>query len=168
MRSGDTSMQQRTGFPTADSTTLTQTKRLASEWCPVAIPTLAHPFKGPPHRPFLLCRLRCFGANDYGQLDAPEVWPGLNPGKAGSEFCPADEHDYCFNYDSGFRNISSGWLHTCGITADGTLYCWGNNRQGQVGRDDLVEGGIKCSNDRGDNKDHCLAKFKGKWALLGD
>jgi len=60
-----------------------------------------------------------------------------------------------------WRNISAGWLHTCGITADGTLYCWGNNRDGQVGRGDLVEGSITCE----DEFDKCVAKFKGKWAL---
>jgi alpha-tubulin suppressor-like RCC1 family protein len=32
-----------------------------------------------------------------------------------------------------FREVSSGFNHTCGLTADSFLFCWGYNRSGQVG-----------------------------------
>jgi alpha-tubulin suppressor-like RCC1 family protein len=32
-----------------------------------------------------------------------------------------------------FASVSSGGLHTCALTSDGTAYCWGNNTFGRVG-----------------------------------
>ncbi|HEY2898588.1 MAG TPA: hypothetical protein VGJ12_15715, partial [Gemmatimonadaceae bacterium] len=32
-----------------------------------------------------------------------------------------------------FASLAAGSLHTCGITADGTSYCWGDNELGQLG-----------------------------------
>lgn len=33
--------------------------------------------------------------------------------------------------------VSSGATHTCGVTSEGALYCWGNNKDGQLGDDTL-------------------------------
>ena len=35
--------------------------------------------------------------------------------------------------DLHFAQISAGYLHTCAITNDGTGYCWGDNRNGELG-----------------------------------
>lgn len=32
-----------------------------------------------------------------------------------------------------FRQISAGWGHTCGVTSDDRLFCWGLNHTGQLG-----------------------------------
>src|SRR5438552_18535504 len=32
-----------------------------------------------------------------------------------------------------FGTVSPGDAHTCGITTDGTSYCWGDNSDGQLG-----------------------------------
>src|SRR5437773_2179355 len=33
----------------------------------------------------------------------------------------------------GWLVISAGGCHTCGITTDGRLYCWGDNCDGELG-----------------------------------
>lgn len=43
-------------------------------------------------------------------------WKGWGRGAAGS-----------------WRDISTGWYHTCGIRTDNTAWCWGENNHGQVG-----------------------------------
>ena len=108
--------------------------------------------------------MKCFGQNKYGQGNVPEMWPNDRPTD-----CPGNEKGFCFDYDDGWRNVSAGWLHTCAIQASGDLYCWGNNRQGEMGGDvaGLVDGAVTCSNDRGDKKDTCQSKLKGKFALVG-
>jgi alpha-tubulin suppressor-like RCC1 family protein len=42
--------------------------------------------------------------------------------------------------DLRFSSIGAGDQHTCGLTIDGSAYCWGNNWRGQLGTD--VEGSI--------------------------
>ena len=32
-----------------------------------------------------------------------------------------------------FASVSAGGYHTCGVTTDGTTYCWGRNEDGQLG-----------------------------------
>jgi alpha-tubulin suppressor-like RCC1 family protein len=35
--------------------------------------------------------------------------------------------------DLAFRALSAGFSHTCGITTRGDVYCWGDDRYGQLG-----------------------------------
>ena len=62
----------------------------------------------------------CWGNNSYGQLgDGNEIdssYPvAINDG----------QHQW--------SQISAGFAHTCGVTVDGSGYCWGLNQNGQLG-----------------------------------
>lgn len=62
----------------------------------------------------------CWGSNTNGQLGRGTVGgTGLAPGPVSGGLT--------------FTSISAGGLHTCGVTTDGSLYCWGDNLFGQVG-----------------------------------
>jgi len=65
--------------------------------------------------------LWCWGRNDKGQLgsDSLEI----------TRFSPAQES----SNSNDWSMVSSGFLHTCGIKTDNTLWCWGNNYDGQLG-----------------------------------
>lgn len=32
-----------------------------------------------------------------------------------------------------FRSLAAGFFHTCGLTVDHRLFCWGRNKEGQIG-----------------------------------
>ena len=67
--------------------------------------------------------VRCWGANDYGQLGKPQVRSspmavdvvGLEPGRS-----------------HGVTAVAAGNSHTCAVV-DGTAMCWGWNGDGQLG-----------------------------------
>ena len=65
----------------------------------------------------------CWGYNGYGQLgnaaapltNAPNPTPLLVSGGL------------------TFATVSTGYLHTCGVTPQGAAYCWGDNSEGELG-----------------------------------
>jgi alpha-tubulin suppressor-like RCC1 family protein len=63
----------------------------------------------------------CWGDNEHGQLgqDATTLFEFNQP-------LPVPAAPL-------FQSISSGHEHTCGVTAVGGAFCWGNNRSGQLG-----------------------------------
>lgn len=42
-----------------------------------------------------------------------------------------------------FRQVDAGGVHTCGVTVDGEVWCWGYNYRGQLGTDQVLG---TCSN----------------------
>src|SRR3989442_711852 len=64
----------------------------------------------------------CWGANGSGQLgDGTNTTNRLTPVPVQA---PAGV---------SFAAVTAGAVHTCGITAAGTAYCWGRNVEGQLG-----------------------------------
>src|SRR3989475_2578674 len=41
--------------------------------------------------------------------------------------------------DAAFASVSAGLLHTCGVTVTNHMYCWGWNRDGEVGDGSTVD-----------------------------
>jgi alpha-tubulin suppressor-like RCC1 family protein len=70
-------------------------------------------------------RAYCWGSNRYGQL---------GDGATGQTARYLDRPRPVAVFGSlSFRQLSAGFTHTCGITTDNRAFCWGNNREGQVG-----------------------------------
>lgn len=65
----------------------------------------------------------CWGANQSGQL-------GTGRGAYGNQGWNTPQLVFG---DLTFRVIVAGESHTCGVVADGAVYCWGENGAGQLG-----------------------------------
>jgi alpha-tubulin suppressor-like RCC1 family protein len=35
--------------------------------------------------------------------------------------------------NTGIAQVSTGYVHTCALRTDGSVYCWGSNSYGQLG-----------------------------------
>lgn len=72
----------------------------------------------------------CWGSNEAGQLGA----------STDTATCPREDRRIPCSRTPvrvtgglGFRQISAGALHTCGLTLNGRVYCWGDNLRGALG-----------------------------------
>jgi alpha-tubulin suppressor-like RCC1 family protein len=67
--------------------------------------------------------LWCWGYNGYGQVGVPiVVWPWSINVTSPVQII-----------SSGTSAVSAGSNHTCAVKTDGSLWCWGDNRYGQLG-----------------------------------
>lgn len=69
----------------------------------------------------------CWGDNTFGQLGDGTLTDRLIP--TAVDMPPA----------AGLVSLAAGGDHTCGLTAAGEAYCWGNNSDGQLGDGTLTE-----------------------------
>jgi alpha-tubulin suppressor-like RCC1 family protein len=69
----------------------------------------------------------CWGDNKYGQLGLGDLNPRSTP-------TPIDP-----NMLSNVASVYTGGFHTCATKQDSTLWCWGDNRYGQLGMGDTTQ-----------------------------
>jgi alpha-tubulin suppressor-like RCC1 family protein len=67
---------------------------------------------------------RCWGANDFGQLNLPDALPRTTP--VPPEPLPG-------NPSPAVAVIEAGGEHACAIAEGGAVFCWGLNDTGQLG-----------------------------------
>lgn len=70
--------------------------------------------------------LRCWGFNHRGELgiDSSEIEGVREPAPVALE---------------GVVDVAVGSLHTCAVTREGRVYCWGSNRRGELGVGDIED-----------------------------
>ena len=90
-------------------------------------------------------RVKCWGANMYGQLGLGDAeHRGDDPNEMG-DFLPF--------VDLGrvdVRKVIAHYEHTCALLANGSVKCWGDNKYGQLGLGDTAIRGL-LPTDMGDN-----------------
>jgi alpha-tubulin suppressor-like RCC1 family protein len=72
-------------------------------------------------------RVLCWGLNDKGQMGHNSVGGTSGPT---DPVCQIG----CGSYQNSYIAISAGGRHSCGVRSDGTVWCWGDNAEGQSGR----------------------------------
>ncbi len=74
-------------------------------------------------------KVRCWGSKDYpyGQLGY------ANTSSVGDSLLPSSAGDVYIGGDAGAKEVVAGGLHTCSLSTEGKVRCWGKNDFGQLG-----------------------------------
>jgi alpha-tubulin suppressor-like RCC1 family protein len=72
----------------------------------------------------------CWGVNTYGQLGVPTVAEACHA-FGSARLCRTSP--IAVASAVVFADISAGSSHTCGLTPDGAIWCWGRGLEGQLG-----------------------------------
>jgi alpha-tubulin suppressor-like RCC1 family protein len=72
----------------------------------------------------------CWGSNEYGQLGVAATDTSCVAGDARFD---CSSVPVAVSTNLRFTSVSAGQRHTCAITVDRAVYCWGANDQGQSG-----------------------------------
>jgi alpha-tubulin suppressor-like RCC1 family protein len=72
----------------------------------------------------------CWGSNEAAQLGIPQ---GERRCQRGDRLIACEPHAVAVTGGIAFRQIAAGALHSCGLTTQGSVYCWGDNLRGALG-----------------------------------
>jgi len=72
----------------------------------------------------------CWGSNEGGQLG---IAADTTRCRRNDRPIPCEKTPVAVSGGLKFRQVSAGGLHTCGLTLDGHVYCWGDNLLGELG-----------------------------------
>jgi alpha-tubulin suppressor-like RCC1 family protein len=75
----------------------------------------------------------CWGSNRVGQLGIGTTTGPQVCGPEGTGFRECSTSPVAVAGGLTFSTLTVGWEHSCGLTAAGAAYCWGNNEYGQLG-----------------------------------
>ncbi|HEX7939251.1 MAG TPA: hypothetical protein VF483_09695, partial [Gemmatimonadaceae bacterium] len=77
----------------------------------------------------------CWGSNEFGQLGSA---PTGSACARVDRIIPCEAVPRAVTGGLKFRAIAAGGTHTCGVAVDGHVYCWGENKFGQLGDPSLA------------------------------
>jgi alpha-tubulin suppressor-like RCC1 family protein len=78
-------------------------------------------------------RVFCWGFNDNGELGATTSVICGDPSIPNAALGSCSPIPIAVNTQLRFTAITAGGFHTCGLVANGDVYCWGDNAEGQLG-----------------------------------
>jgi len=76
----------------------------------------------------------CWGQNAFGQLGNQNTGVDINPFVSG----PPQPVTVTSNSTLSVTQVDCGWYHTCVVLSSGDISCWGQNNNGQLGRNGIV------------------------------
>ena len=78
--------------------------------------------------------IECWGQNDFGQLGRDFICAyGSYQNGCNGNFAVTSPGKVVYNGEFGFKEVSVGDFHTCGLLENGAAMCWGSNSDGQLG-----------------------------------
>ena len=78
--------------------------------------------------------LHCWGSGCYGQLGLDSV-----TGKCGTPEMPCSPTPAAVKTPAAIQSVSGSFSHSCALTTTGTVLCWGDNNEGQLGNGTMGE-----------------------------
>jgi len=78
--------------------------------------------------------VHCWGSGCYGQLGLDSI-----PEMCGTPAMPCSSTPAAVKTPAAIQSISASFSHSCALTATGTVLCWGDNNEGQLGNGRMGE-----------------------------
>ena len=85
-------------------------------------------------------RAYCWGDNVSGQMGADDTGERCDQYYTRQLSCSSTP--VLVQGGFSFNALEAGGYHTCGLTSDGSAYCWGQNLDGELGTGDTIGGAV--------------------------